>query len=53
MTREYKTIYGASAKITEHKDGSATLRMFVAGKRTVKKYNSFKSAYAAWYRWTN
>lgn len=53
MTRYYKTIYGATASITEHKDGTATLKTCVAGKRTTKKYKSYKSAYAAWYRLSN
>lgn len=53
MTRYYKTIYGATASITEHRDGTATLKTCVAGKRTTKKYKSYKSAYAAWYRLNN
>lgn len=53
MTRYYRTIYGATASITEHNDGSATLRTMVAGKRTSKKYKNIKSAQAAWYRMTD
>ena len=53
MTKHFKDFTGASASITVHKDGTATLKIFCAGKRTTKKYNSYKSAYAAWYRFTN
>ena len=53
MTRYYKTIYGATASITEHKDGTATLTTFVGGKREKKKYKNFKSAYSSWNRANN
>ena len=44
---------GATASITEHKDGTATLAVMVGGKRKTKKYASKKSAYNAWYRMCN
>lgn len=53
MVKHFKDFTGASASITTHKDGTATLRFFCAGHRTTKKYNSYKSAYAAWYRFCN
>lgn len=50
MTTYYKD-YGARASITEHKDGTATLRVSVNGKRVrCKEYASKKSAYSAWRR---
>ena len=50
MTTHYKD-YGVTASITEHKDGTATLKTSVnGGKRTSKKYANKKAAYAAWRR---
>lgn len=49
MTTYYKD-YGVTASITEHKDGTATLKTSCGGKKTVKKYASKKSAYSAWRR---
>ena len=50
MTKYYKN-YGVTASITEHKDGTATLRTsIVGGKKTSKKYKNAKSAYNAWRR---
>lgn len=53
MIRYYKDICGASASITEHKDGTATLKVYAGGKRTTKRYKNFKSAYSAWRRMCN
>ena len=52
MTKYYKD-YGVSASITEHKDGSATLKVNACGKKTSRKYKNFNSARQAWYRWCN
>lgn len=49
MTTYYKD-YGVTASITEHKDGTATLKTSCGGKRTSKKYANKKSAYSAWRR---
>lgn len=53
MTKYFNDFGIASASITTHKDGTATLKIYCAGKRTTKKYKSYKSAYAAWYRFCN
>ena len=54
MTRYYRDANtGATASITTHRDGTATLRTFIAGKRKQKKYSNAKSAYNAWYRMCN
>lgn len=54
MTKYYKDFNsGATASITEHKDGTATLTTSIGGKRKSKKYASAKSAYNAWYRMCN
>lgn len=53
MTKTFKDFTGSSASITTHKDGTATLKIYCAGKRSSKKYSSYKSAYAAWYRFCN
>lgn len=34
MKKYYKDFTGASASITEHKDGTATLTTYIGGKRT-------------------
>lgn len=47
MTAIYKDIYGASAKIIEKKDGSATLRISAGGKRWTKNYKTVRSARSA------
>ena len=49
MTTYYKD-YGVTASITEHRDGTATLKTSCGSKKTSKKYASKKSAYAAWKR---
>ena len=48
--KEYYKSYGVTASITEHKDGTATLKTSCAGKRTSKTYASKKAAQAAWRR---
>ena len=54
MTKYYKdSCSGATASITEHRDGTATLRTCVAGKRKIQQYASQESAYSAWYRLCN
>ena len=53
MTQYYKDFCGATASITEHKDGTATLKTCIGGKRTSKKYANKKSAYSAWRRMCN
>lgn len=47
MTAIYKDFYGASAKIVEKKDGTATLRISVSGKHWTKNYKTTRSAYTA------
>lgn len=50
MKTYYRDFCGATASITEHKDGTATLRCDFGLKKTSKKYASKKSALAAWRR---
>jgi hypothetical protein len=50
MKTYYKDFCGATASITEHKDGTATLRTNCGGKKTVKAYISKKAALSAWRR---
>lgn len=50
MTTYYKDFCGATASITEHRNGTATLRVMAGLTRTVKKYKNKKSAYEAWRR---
>lgn len=50
MTTYYKDFCGATASITEHRDGTATLKTAICGTRTTKKYKNKKSAYSAWRR---
>ena len=47
MTTYYKDFCGATASITVHKDGTATLKTCCGGKRNSKKYASKKAAQAA------
>lgn len=49
----FKDFCGATASITKHKDGSATLRVVAGNIRTTKKYKSYDSAYQAWWRRCN
>ena len=51
MKRYFKSIYGASASIEQHRDGTATLRLFVAGKRFRKTYNTTHGARVALGTW--
>lgn len=46
MKRHYKTIWygGATATITTHKDGTATLTVCGGGKRNSKKFNTERGA---------
>ncbi len=50
MTTYYKDFCGATASITEHRDGTATLRTSAGATKKSKKYKSKKSALAAWRR---
>ena len=52
MKTYYKDFCGATACITEHKDGTATLRVTICGKHYTSKHKKFKAARSAWYRWT-
>lgn len=47
----YRDFCGVTAKITEHRDGTASLK--VSTSKKAKKYKNFKSAYNAWYRLCN
>ncbi|MBQ2856507.1 MAG: hypothetical protein IJE78_05155 [Bacteroidaceae bacterium] len=49
----FQDFCGATASITKHKDGSATLRTCAGTTRTCKKYKSYDSAYQAWRRMCN
>lgn len=54
MTKYYRDYSsGVTASITEHRDGSATLKTSVKidGKKC-RKYKNVKSAQSAWYRMT-
>lgn len=51
MTTYYKDFCGATASITEHPDGTATLKICAGITRAKKKYKNKKSALAAWRRW--
>jgi hypothetical protein len=42
----------ATGSITVHRDGSATLIVFVAGKRHKSEHKNERAAKAAWYRWS-
>lgn len=44
MKKYYRDFYGASASITEHRNGTATLVVFCAGKRERKTYKSVRGA---------
>lgn len=45
-----KDFCGATASITEHRDGTATLAWHEMGKRVTKKYTNAKNALRAWKR---
>lgn len=51
MTTYYKDFCGATASITEHTDGAATLKICAGIARVKKKYKNKKSALSAWRRW--
>ena len=53
MITYYKDFCGATASITEHKDGTATLKTSAGLTKTKKKYKNKKSALAAWRRMCN
>lgn len=44
MTYRYKSFYGSTYSITEHKNGKATLRCFENGHKERKEYNSLAGA---------
>lgn len=46
-TTYYKDFYGATAKITEKKDGTAILRISAGGKHWTKTYKTVRSARSA------
>lgn len=49
MTTYYKS-YGMSASITEHRNGSVTLKTCCGKSKTKKKYTTKKSAERTWNR---
>lgn len=46
-TTHYRCSYGSMAALTEHSDGTATLRMQAGLTKTKRKYKSVKGAKAA------
>lgn len=51
MTRYYKDFSsGATASITEKKDGTATLTVCIAGKKKRTTHKTANAAYQAWNR---
>lgn len=50
MSKIFLKDYSVTASITEHRDGSATLRTSCGKIKTCKKYKSKKNALAAWRR---
>jgi len=53
MKRYFRSIYGATASIQTHRDGTATLTVFFGGKRTRKTYNTERGARIALGRWSD
>lgn len=53
MKRYFKSIYGASASIQAHRDGTATLTVFCGGKRSRKTYGSERGAKIALGKWSD
>ena len=51
--RYFRDHCGATASITKHKDGSATLRAVAGTTKFIKKYKSYDSAYQAWWGMCN
>lgn len=52
-TTYFKDFCGATAKVVEHRDGTATLTTHIGGKRKSKDYSSKKGAISAWRRMCN
>ena len=44
MKRYFRSVYGATASIAKHRDGTATLIVFCGGKRHKKDYSSERGA---------
>ena len=51
MKRYFKSIYGATASIMQHRDGTATLTVCCGGKRSRKTYNTARGARVALGTW--
>lgn len=49
-TTYYKDFCGATASITEHKDGTATLTVCINGKKKRSVHKTRNAAYQAWNR---
>lgn len=49
----FKDIYGATASIRIHRDGTATLTVFCGGKRHRKTYNTERGARIALGKWSD
>lgn len=47
MKRYFKDVYGATASILTHRDGTATLTVCCGGKRSRKTYNTERGARSA------
>lgn len=47
MKKYFKDMYGASASIQTHRDGTATLAVYCGGKRSRKTYGSERGARSA------
>ena len=52
-TKYYSDFCGASASITVHKDGTATLKWHAGMSKGKSEHKSEKAAKAAWYRKCN
>lgn len=53
MKRYFRSIYGATASIQTHRDGTATLTVFCGGKRHRKTYNTERGARIALGKWSD
>ena len=49
----FKSVYGATASIRIHRDGTATLTVFCGGKRYRKTYNTERGARVALGKWSD
>jgi len=49
----FRSIYGATASIRIHRDGTATLTVFCGGKRHRKTYNTERGARVALGKWSD